>query len=208
MRPSSYEGADPAPEQLRHHHPALIPWGVAWALVVAGLAACPIPPDNPPDGGSDGGLSDAGVVDGGLSDAGTVSGSIGCTVGLSTGTALVAWLDADLAGTTGGQNGSSYEVNLVGSSATAGQITLAIAGLQPGSQTGALTSAAYETPTSSDSWSCSFPSSACSPPTFAIQAFDGTHLIGTFDLQFFQQASANDDQPASLTSGTFNVTLE
>ena len=121
-----------------------------------------------------------------------------------------SWFDADLAGTTSAPLGSTYQVNLVGSNANAGQLTLRIAGLQAGGQSGVLASASYETPgsfPSPDSWSCTFPNGGSCTGTFQVQAFDGTHLIGNFVIQFYAPSSADQAQNASLTSGSFNVTL-
>ena len=166
------------------------------------LSACPIPPDNFDAGTLDGG-PDAGATtsDGGSADAGSLaSGTISCMVGTSTQLAQLAeWTDADLAGTT--------TVSLSGQNANSGQIALGISGLTPGTQAGTLVTAGYASPSgqSQDQWSCTT-TAQCSA-TFSVQAFDGVNLAGTFQIQFFSNASTSGAQAASLSNGSFRVVL-
>ncbi len=175
------------------------------------LSACPIPPDNFDAGTLDGG-PDAGATtsDGGSADAGSLaSGTISCMVGTSTQLAQLAeWTDADLAGTTSLQPGDgTTTVSLSGQNANSGQIALGISGLTPGTQAGTLVTAGYASPSgqSQDQWSCTT-TAQCSA-TFSVQAFDGVNLAGTFQIQFFSNASTSGAQAASLSNGSFRVVL-
>ncbi|MHB1844487.1 MAG: hypothetical protein ACYCWW_06595 [Deltaproteobacteria bacterium] len=182
-------------------------------MVALLLAGCPIPPDNFDGGTPDGGDAGSPLTDGGAVDAGSLaSGNVSCLVGTSTQISQAAqWVGPDLAGTTAyaDSNSGTTQVNLVGQNAGSGELTLGISGLSPGTQAGALMSAAYSSPgggTSPDSWSCTAASNTCGA-TFAVQAFDGTKLTGSFQIQFEAAASTSGAQAASLSNGSFAISL-
>jgi hypothetical protein len=178
-----------------------------WPLLLSAWGAgCVIQPNQIPDSG----VSDAGTSDGGV-DAGVIQGTVSVNVGTSSsGSQTVTWSGAQLLGSSSGPSSGATQVSLYAQSDTGGILSFSLTNLAAGTTSSALSAIGYQAPSTSPAgWTCNpnpNPSANCSG-TASVTSYDGHALVGAFSAQFGPQSSVNHLQSASLTAGTFNLTL-
>ncbi len=188
-----------------------------FAALAALLAACPIAADNFGDGGSDTGDGGTSAADAGSTvDAGTpATGTASCSISASgplggSGPSPYAWSGSDFAGTTAStSDGTTYTVDVVAIDAISGSLGFELANLAVGSNAGYTTNVIeWQAPsgfTPSDTWTCGSGSACIGQVT--VTAFDGLSISGAFQVQFFAGSSSTGANSASLSNGSFAVTL-
>jgi hypothetical protein len=184
------------------------PHGALAVVLATAAAACVIEPNMVPDGGATDGGIDAGATDGGP-DAGTVQGTVSATLGSSLfGTLPVTWSGTQLLGSASAPIGGANEVYVRGTSDTGGVLTFDLVGLAPNTTGVAMASIVYQAPsTTPNNWTCDpNPNTMCSGSA-AVTSYDGRMLVGTFMAQFGAGSSSDTVSSASVTNGSFNLTL-